>query len=156
MLETRGVVTLPSRPSYTQSICRNRRKRINDFGDDPTSSSNIPNRFRLTIDGHRFLLHENEDLIIFSSDRALSILAASAHVFGDGTFSVAPSEYTQLYTLHTLVTENSAVPCFFALMKGKSKALYNQLFQQVVLAMDQAFSATSITTDFEMGALVAI
>ena len=52
--------------------------------------------------------------IVFGNEKILENLP-SAHLFGDGTFDVAPHLFTQLYTIHALI-EDTCVPVVFALL----------------------------------------
>ena len=69
----------------------------------------------------------------------------------DGTFSVAPVIFSQLYIIHEPIGHdyNSKVfPLFYILTNEKSQQLYTQIFQEVKkLILDNNFS---INTKFLM------
>ena len=58
--------------------------------------------------GENFLLFDSDigddnRILIFGTDRTVSLLAQSPNWFMDGTFSVVPELFFQLYTVHALV-----------------------------------------------------
>ena len=60
---------------------------------------NIPEQYRSTIDGKRFLLTEEtpirrERLLLFTSDKQLDLLFNSDTIVMDGTFSRSPPHFT--------------------------------------------------------------
>ena len=66
---------------------------------------NIPDPFKLTMDGKRFLLLNEsrvrcERLLLYASDAQLVILFDSETIYMDGTFSKAPSHFLQIYIIH--------------------------------------------------------
>ena len=70
----------------------------------------IPDAFKSTIDGKRFLLFDEarvrrERLLLFASDQQLDILFDSKVLFMDGTFSKTPPHFYQVYILHALKHE---------------------------------------------------
>ena len=67
----------------------------------------IPNNFAVTTNGDRFLLFDSgvgdaNRIIMFATDQALDLLRQSDHWFGDGTFSVSPAIFFQVYTIHVI------------------------------------------------------
>ena len=67
----------------------------------------IPDNYKLTIDGERFLLIDEsptrrERLLIFASDRQLDLLFESGTIHMDGTFSKTPPHFTQVYIVHAV------------------------------------------------------
>jgi hypothetical protein len=48
----------------------------------------LPDHLKQTDRGENFVLHEDKDLIIFTTDSNLSVLKTCKHWFADGTFSV--------------------------------------------------------------------
>ena len=47
--------------------------------------------------------------------------------FGDGTFSVVPEMYFQLYMVHTTI-ENNYPPCVYFLLPNKTQETYRRMF----------------------------
>ena len=58
-------------------------------------------------------------LIIFGTRESISFLENSSDWFNDGTFSVAPSGFTQLYTLHGLRDGRNLVGVFALLVSKR-------------------------------------
>lgn len=65
----------------------------------------IPDDYKKTIDGERFLLADEspvrrERILMFSSDRQLALLFQSPVIYMDGTFSKSPPHFIQIYMIH--------------------------------------------------------
>ena len=150
---TLAAPAIPSNAALSQIVRRKRQRQLDD-GDDEDGSCVIPRRLQYTADGQRFLIHSGE-ILIFASERALSVLAAADHWFVDGTFNVAPPGYTQLYTIHALLGESTAVPCVFALLKDKSGTSYSTLLSHISDASSRGLAPRSILMDFEAAAISA-
>ena len=54
--------------------------------------------------------------------------AKSTVWYGDGTFSIAPDHFYQLYTIHGIVL-GQLLPLLYCLMTKKSKSTYELLFE---------------------------
>ena len=68
---------------------------------------NIPEQYRSTIDGKRFLLTEEtpirrEGLLLFTSDKQLDLLFNSDTIVMDGTFSRSPPHFKQIFIIHAI------------------------------------------------------
>lgn len=126
----------------------------------------------------RFLLHRNENMMVFASDTDLRILGQSEYVIGDGTFEMVPNGYLQLYTLHGFKNGEgtvsrylcsnkddsrpylymilvSALPLCHALLKNKQRESYVQLFTVIQnkiaeLLQDDERIEQRFIFDFEM------
>ncbi|CAF5071703.1 unnamed protein product, partial [Rotaria sp. Silwood1] len=75
----------------------------------------LPERLRKTYRDEDFILHEDKNLIIFTTKTNLSILKQNKHWFADGTFKVCPDDYYQLFTLHAMMT-NAIIPLVYGLL----------------------------------------
>ncbi|CAF1310465.1 unnamed protein product [Didymodactylos carnosus] len=64
----------------------------------------IPDEFTKTIANRTFLQHDSglkdKQMLIFAIKKQLGILERSTTIFLDGTFSVVPGLFFQLYTIH--------------------------------------------------------
>jgi len=65
----------------------------------------IPDLYKLTLDGERFLLLDEsrirrERLLMYASDLQLQILFDSEIIYMDGTFSKTPTHFKQIYIIH--------------------------------------------------------
>ena len=66
----------------------------------------LSGEWSLTNNDERFLLHQDENMIIFSTDKCLERLAQTETIFMDGTFKAAPHLFLQLCTIHGVYLEN--------------------------------------------------
>ena len=94
--------------------------------------------------------------MIFAADEDLRFLAYCRHWFGDGTFKVVPTGYSQQYTLHGYY-DGMTYPCVYALLKGRSEIDYNKFLDEVLDLMPHGVTPNplSIMTDFELAAIKA-
>jgi hypothetical protein len=105
-----------------------------------------------------FLLHDNgtdspERLLIFSTAENMGYLGQSSSLFMDGTFSVVPGLFSQLYVIHGQVG-SVRCPLLYALMEKLTQASYEQLFQFVIDNCD--CDPKFVTVDFEIAVHQAI
>ncbi len=119
----------------------------------------IPNNLAITTNGDRFLLFDSgagdaNRLIMFGTDQALNLLRQSDHWFGDGTFSVSPAIFYQVYTIHSMCN-GKVVPCVFSLLPNKTEATYDRLFTEIRNNMN-GHAPTDMMFDFERAAFNAI
>ena len=91
----------------------------------------IPDNYKLTTDGERFLLIDEspirrERLLIFASDRQLDLLFESGTIYMDETFSKTPPHFSQVYIIHAanydICKETKRLPsdrfCLFRLYRS--------------------------------------
>ena len=89
---------------------------------------NIQGQWSTTNDNNRFLLHQDDQMIIFSTDEDLQKLSEADQVFMDGTFKVAPALFMQLFSLH-IIFRGFFLPLVYALLQSKSSETYYSLFE---------------------------
>ncbi|MCP3664483.1 MAG: transposase [Gammaproteobacteria bacterium] len=77
----------------------------------------------------------------------LELLATSEEWFMDGTFSACPSQFYQLYTIHSL-KGGFNFPCVFALLQNKTQETYERLFQGL-LSKNPNLQPRTCMMDFE-------
>lgn len=86
------VARLPERRNIKKAVRRVRRVELPPNPTRITDLGELPDRFRLTLQGERFLILDNGDdaqrVLAFATRRNLEVLARSAMWFLDGTFSV--------------------------------------------------------------------
>ncbi|KAL3108016.1 hypothetical protein niasHT_014022 [Heterodera trifolii] len=70
----------------------------------------------------------DDDLAIFASPRQLQLLKKSAVIVSDGTFKQAPKGIYQVYRVFGFVAATHAVPLCTALMRGKSRVIYQRFW----------------------------
>ena len=80
---------LPKSQTLLRTIRRQRQAILTD------QDNKLPDHLRLTDRGENFVLHDEKDLIIFTTDSNLSVLKTCKHWFADGTFRVR--EYHHLH-----------------------------------------------------------
>jgi hypothetical protein len=49
----------------------------------------------MTTDNQPFLQHQDSNMILLATDNSLEMLASADTVFMDGTFKIAPQQFTQ-------------------------------------------------------------
>lgn len=86
-----------------------------------------------TIDGHDFLLHksEDDDIIIFGTEDNLERLFENNEWMADGTFSIAPKNYHQIYIISAKIL-GIWQPLFYALMTNRKENDYYQLWEILI------------------------
>ena len=94
-----------------------------------------------------------ERLLVFGTDESLQLLAGSTSWFMDGTFSVVPYLFGQLYVIHGEVGTDRC-PLLYALMQRQTQSSYKELFNFISLKCHA--DPSSITVDFEKCAHQAI
>ena len=111
----------------------------------------IPPEYQNMENGDPFLRFDNNDpndrILIFGTDDSLGFLANADDWYMDGTFTVAPPQFNQLYTVHGLSGDHHVVGCY-ALLPNKNRGTYVELLQQVHRLTNGAAPRT-IMIDFE-------
>jgi hypothetical protein len=69
----------------------------------------------------------NADKTLFTTARNLTNLVSADIIYGDGTFYTSQTQFTHLYTLHTMV-DDVMYPLVFGLLPGKSEEIYDCYF----------------------------
>jgi len=151
---------LPTTSSLSQIIRRKRRAVLEadkeEDDDVEAGAHSIPRKLQRTHDNGDFMRSCTEDMVIFASERGLNLLSEAKDWFADGTFYVAPHEYTQLYTLHVLLGKSETVPCAYVLLKNKSKEAYTAMLKVLQETNpDRELNPDSISIDFEQAAILA-
>ena len=115
-------------------------------------------------------------MLTFANELQLTILLKSEHIFIDGTFSVCPPFFDQVFSIHGVHHEHSefslyslihlceislfeVVPCVIALLPDRSATIYKQLFQlldEQATDLNMAFEPEVITSDFETGLIKTV
>jgi hypothetical protein len=100
------------------------------------SLADLPEAYRLTNNGTSFLLDNitSDDfvgrILIFCSPFGLQLLSKSKVWSGDGTFSITPSPFYQVYTILAEVG-NRSYPVVYGFLPGKSSAVYLHFFAAI-------------------------
>lgn len=99
---------LPSEKSLVRMIQRYRGSNALPENPRDLSELNIPDEFRKTVKGENFLLYDSSEhddydggrFLVFATKENLHFLSLCERIYMDGTFSVVPVLFTQLYTIH--------------------------------------------------------
>lgn len=118
----------------------------------------IPKEYTTTKANEDFLLFDSGCIgprtLVFGTKKNLSYLKDSQHWFMDGTFSVTPSLFAQLYTIHAYVNGRT-IPCLYCLLPNKKQATYTLLLAEIN-KMIYGLNPTSIMIDFEKAMINSI
>ncbi len=90
-------------------------------------------------------------MLIFSTGNNLQLLSAANTWYADGTFSIVPPLFTQLYTIHADCM-GQCHPLIYALLPNKQERSYDLLLDEVKNLIPRA-NPQSVSTDFEKAAI---
>ena len=84
----------------------------------------LPLEYQLSESGEQFLLFDSghvddNRILIFDTDQAVQLLANSGEWYCDGTSSVCPHIFFQLYTIHARINSKTIL-CIFGLLPSKT------------------------------------
>lgn len=107
-LDKATLASLPSEKSMVKMVNRYRNDARHPKNPRDVSELILPEEYCKTIKGKKILLYDSskengEDdsrFLIFGTKENLKFLAQCDHVYMDGTFSVVPVIFKQLYTIH--------------------------------------------------------
>jgi hypothetical protein len=120
--------------------------------------ANIPEKFARTFDGKPFLISNINTpagrILIYCSPSGLKMMSRSEIWTIDGTFSVVPKPFTQLYSFMAEL-DGYSYPCIFCLLPNKKGPSYKIVFETVrdKLAEKGPINLTQVVLDFESPAL---
>lgn len=92
----------------------------------------ISEEYIKTINEKTFLLYDSSTgnkfkILIFTTTENLYLMKSCDYWFCDGTFSVTPTLFSQVYIIHAS-RFSASIPTVFALLPDKSQATYIQMF----------------------------
>uniref|UniRef100_A0A914NDU9 MULE transposase domain-containing protein n=1 Tax=Meloidogyne incognita TaxID=6306 RepID=A0A914NDU9_MELIC len=145
---------MPSTSASRKQVQRQRRKENNALASPPTRAEIVftEQYMNREFNGHqeRFLLADSggeERILIFGSEASAGWSNQMEHIFMDGTFSVCPSLFHQLFII--LSKRGGFVfPVLFCLLPDKTEQTYTRLFT-LIKEIWPMFNPTSISCDFE-------
>lgn len=108
--------------------------------------------------GETFLLHNSDNIVVFSCAKNLQVLCNAGQIYMDGTFQYCTKYFKQLFTIHAHVNGHY-IPSVFCLLLNKSAADYEKTFNVIKdICSKQAlsFSPKSIVIDFEKSIHIAV
>jgi hypothetical protein len=91
---------------------------------------------------------------MFGTLKNLTELSYAEHWFLDGTFSITPSLFEQLYTIHA-IKHNKNIPLVYVLLTRKTENLYTRVFNSL-FDLNENLNPDSVMLDFELAAINAI
>lgn len=157
-------VDVPTYRSVQSMLYRYRTKKMPPVPTDRNSFI-IPDNMRVSVDGERFLLTDdmvNSRMLIFATDDNLQKLAKAKNIFADGTFSVVPTIFYQLYTIHGVVSSpdgnDITVPLIYAVLSDNSEKTYIHMLKCILARIKEMgfeWTSKSVSLDFEKAAINA-
>ena len=118
----------------------------------------IPQEYKNTKNGEQFLLYDsgpiNRRILIFGTEKSVSYLEKCEHWYMDGTFSVTPGLFSQVYTIHGCIG-GRVVPSLYCLLPDKSEVTYSLLLEKVI-GFNNNLQPKSIMIDFERAMINSI
>jgi len=104
-----------------------------------------------------FLLYDSGNdssrFLIFATENNLTTLASSSQWFCDGTFSVTPLLFTQMYSIHCEF-QDGVLPMVYVLMSRMTKNDYVNVLE-ALNTLNPNLAPESIMTDYERSAISA-
>ena len=105
----------------------------------------------------RFLLHQDDSMVIFATRLFCEKLTLSEVIICDGTFRSAPRPFLQLYVIFG-VFDGRKIPLVWSFLSDKSSYTYVTMFNVIkerCCSLGVAFSPSQILSDYESGFLKA-
>ena len=150
---------LPSYTALQRAIERRRKKNDLPYANITSLKDiSIPESLQKSTRDTNFLLwdsgaDDDARILMFGTTENLTLLQENDHWFIDGTFKVAPTLFTQLFTVHALIN-NSAYPLVYVLLPEKTEHGYERVMQKI-LELHPGLNPACIMADFEKASLNA-
>ena len=143
------LMRLPKKSTIERRIQRHRKKTEAPMANPRDRNFPIPERYA------DFILYDSgvadpQRIIAVGNRELISCFRNASIWFGDGTFSVVPEMYFQLYTVHTKIGNNYP-PCVYFLLPNKTKETYRRMFNILRDLVPNA-DPDIILLDFELAA----
>lgn len=102
---------------------------------------------------------DDDRILIFCSDLAKRTIKKTHIFLADGTFKIVPKPFSQLYTIHAVLNNESEsrrtiVPIIYALLPNKLESTYIRLFEELKTAL--AVNIRDFKADYELAAMNAV
>lgn len=112
------------------------------------------------IDGHNFLIinEVGAEMLVFSTDDFVKHLCEAKKILMDGTFYTSPTDFTQLYTIHTKIS-GQVFPVLYALLPNKTELTYVRLLRKIKIYatnLGLTFQPAIVQIDFEKAAMNSV
>ncbi|CAF0984753.1 unnamed protein product [Brachionus calyciflorus] len=122
-------VNLPSYSSCRQVIQREQKSKKPEYPKEPETLADIDilDLLKTTLNNESFLFYdsgasEKERFLIFTTKSNLKKIEGNA-IYCDGTFSIAPKNFYQVYTVHLMV-KNQLFAVIYAFLPRKTQAIH--------------------------------
>ena len=170
---TEGAIALLPHRQTLRRIVNRARAKLRPVNPRNIIDLRVVDPYDNTITGEQFLVHDNlldnedEDfvpqsrLLIFTTENNIRQLFSSPDWFADGTFSIVPNLFFQLWTIHGVVAEQ-VFPLVYVLASNKTQETYTEVLnflkdKAIALRHPNAeLLPVSCTTDMELAAVNAI
>lgn len=86
----------------------------------------------------------------------MQILKTCKTMVADGTFRVCPKLYKQVYIVHEVDSEGTALPLIYALLPNKQENTYMRFFTALSRKMDDVGIGKNVVVDFEGNPIKAV
>ncbi|CAF1021351.1 unnamed protein product [Brachionus calyciflorus] len=147
------IVNSPSEDADRQAIIRIKKRTQPSYPRDPEILSliNIPNDLKYTIDQNNlFLIYDSgeKDLnrfFIFGNLEYLSLIE-NAHVFADGKFDISAKLFSQVYSLHVYLS-NQSFAIVYEILPLKTEKIFCEF---LVIKSKLEVDPSSISCEFEV------
>ena len=109
---------IPPYHTVKGTLCNYKKRR---FPEAPSSFKDVPEESTYYYGDNdiKFLLYKSETTMIFTTKRAMTILANGDELFIDDTFKCVPTFFYQTVVIHSYYKSfNYSFPCLFAFLKG--------------------------------------
>ncbi|CAF1116793.1 unnamed protein product [Brachionus calyciflorus] len=147
-------------PTFSAARQACNRARINPYENFEIPSDLgfiLPDQFKNLDNGEKFLFMDetygNERMLIFTTEKNLSLLTEYSNWLCDGTFDASPLIFEQLFTLHAL-KKNKTLPLVYALFTNKQETTYQKFFEFIKSLVK--IEPLTVSCDFELAIINAI
>ena len=80
---------------------------------------------------HHIIRNDGHDIVVFGLTSAITFLAHTSLIQGDGTFTCLVHPFTQLYIFHALLKNGVSYHLLYCLVRGKNQPIYERLIKLV-------------------------
>lgn len=149
---------LPQIDTIARTI-RKVRGEMNPVPKDPEKNTEftIPDEYTITDKGDLFLMYDSQEasnrLLIFSTQKNMEELVKSEIWASDGTFSVVPQAFAQLYTIHGN-SSGQFLPLVYILTPDRSEKVYRKILRRLKI-MNPNVNPKLMLVDYELGFIAA-
>lgn len=122
-------------PKPKSVVCRMSKQRNKIIGYTKKDFDDIPDSLKVALNGDKFLqwdtgFYDLNRMIIFYTNESVKYLRESDVWLLDGTFKSCPTDFYQLYTIHSYVFGRS-YQFIYCLMSNKTENSYLQFFSYI-------------------------